>query len=123
KNYISLQKLRLLDNRNVKLNISGNYKHLSIYPLLLISFIENAFKHGTNYKGQTHIEIDIRIEENILYFNSKNLVGLKKKEVDNSGIGLDNINNQLKFLYKDKYKLLSGIKDEFYLVFLTIDLT
>ncbi|WP_417873577.1 sensor histidine kinase [Xanthomarina gelatinilytica] len=123
KNYMSLQKLRLINSDNVKLHVEGNYNHLKIYPLLLISFIENAFKHGVDNKGETNIEIDIRVNNSTLYFNTKNIMGVDRKEIDNSGIGMDNIKSQLKFLYKDKYKLLSGIKEGVYMVFLTIDLS
>jgi len=122
KNYISLQKLRLSNSEHVKLKIQDDYGQLKIYPLLLISFIENAFKYGTNSKGQTFIDMDISVNEKMLFFKIKNIIGLKKSEVDNSGIGLNNIKTQLEFLYKDKYSLLTGTVDEFYIVDLKINL-
>ena len=58
KNYISLQNLRLKDSSGVRFNVHGNLEHY-IEPLLLISFIENAFKYGTDYTGKTDINIQI----------------------------------------------------------------
>ena len=121
-NYISLQKLRLPDSKHIKIGLNGDYKHLKIYPLLLISFIENAFKHGTTSNGETFIDININVKEDFLYFKIKNIIGLKKKDIDNSGIGMDNIKNQLEYLYKDNYELLTTVKDDYYNAYLKINL-
>lgn len=122
KNYISLQKLRLNNSEQVKLKIKGDYKHLQIYPLLLISFIENAFKHGTDFKGLTFIDIAIDVSGHELSFKVKNIIGIEKKGLDGSGIGLSNIKSQLDFLYKDNYNLLAEIQDGYYIVDLKINL-
>ena len=122
KNYISLQKLRLNNSEQVKLKVKGDYKHLQIYPLLLISFIENAFKHGTDFKGQTFIDIDISVSGQELFFKAKNIIGIEKKAIDNSGIGLSNIKNQLEFLYRDNYSLSEEIQNNFYIVDLKMNL-
>lgn len=122
-NYITLQKLRLPNSNHINLAINGDYKLLKIYPLLLISFIENAFKHGTTSGGHTYIDISILIKEGCLHFKVKNIIGLKKKDIgNNSGIGMENIKTQLEYLYKDKYKLITGTQDEYYYVHLKINL-
>lgn len=104
KNYISLQLLRLKDSSGVEVNIHGdlNYK---IEPLLLISFIENAFKYGTDFTGKTTIKIKITIKDNELTLNVFNSVSYRKKSSENSGIGLENIKNRLDLLYPGAHTL------------------
>lgn len=121
-NYIALQRLRLKNTEAVKLNIKGETRHLKIYPLLLISFIENAFKYGTDYKGNTHIDIKIVVENNKLFFNVENIVGLYKRDDKNSGVGLENIKNQLKHLYSNNHNLTIKEDQTHYKVYLTINL-
>lgn len=121
-NYITLQRLRLKNTEAVKLNIKGETRHLKIYPLLLISFIENAFKYGTDFKGNTQIDIKIVVENNKLMFNVENIVGLYKRDDKNSGVGLANIKNQLKHLYNNNHELTIEEDKTHYKVYLTINL-
>ena len=104
KNYISLQLLRLKDSSGVKINVHGdlNYK---IEPLLLISFIENAFKYGTDYKGKTDIQVKISIINSELHLKVYNLSSLQTTTNKNSGIGLENIKNRLNLLYSNTHTL------------------
>lgn len=104
KNYISLQLLRLKDSSGVKINIHGdlNYK---IEPLLLISFIENAFKYGTDYKGKTDISIKISTINDQLQLVVYNLSSLQNAINKDSGIGLENIQNRLNLLYPKAHTL------------------
>ena len=104
KNYISLQLLRLKDSSGVRVNIHGdlNYK---IEPLLLISFIENAFKYGTDFKGKTNIRIRITIKNKELNLFVYNTSSYQKVKNENSGIGLENIKNRLNLLYPNSHTL------------------
>ncbi|MDV7186116.1 histidine kinase [Lutibacter sp. TH_r2] len=104
KNYISLQNLRLKDSSGVRVNIYGKIDY-KIEPLLLISFIENAFKYGTDYNGKTDIRITIKIVENKLSFEVSNYVSIHKKDDQNSGIGLKNVKNRLHLQYPNSHKL------------------
>ncbi|WP_219006474.1 sensor histidine kinase [Aquimarina litoralis] len=122
KNYVSLQRLRLANSENVKLLIKGNYEDKKIYPLLLISFIENAFKYGTDFKGNTIIDIKIQVEENTLKVTINNIIGTYKKNEDSSGIGLTNIKNRLELLYKDAHTLYIKEEENYYKVDLTLTL-
>ncbi|REG87418.1 sensor histidine kinase [Winogradskyella sediminis] len=122
KNYIALQRLRLRNTEAVKLNIKGETRNLKIYSLLLISFIENAFKYGTDYKGNTHIDIKIVVDNNKLTLNVENIIGLYKRDDKNSGVGLENIKNQLNYLYKNKHELTIEEDSSYYRVFLTLNL-
>ncbi|QRM90315.1 sensor histidine kinase [Lacinutrix sp. WUR7] len=121
-NYIALQRLRLKNTEAVKLNINGETRNLKIYPLLLISFIENAFKYGTDYKGNTQIDIKIVVSNNQLVFKAENILGLHKRDMKNSGVGLKNIENQLHYLYKNNHKLIINETKTHYKVHLTLNL-
>ncbi|MBQ4819426.1 histidine kinase [Aquimarina sp. MMG016] len=110
KNYVTLQRLRLSNSEDVKISIKGQYEKKKIYPLLLISFIENAFKYGTDFKGVTDIDIKIQIIENNLMFKVSNVIGVYRKNKDSSGVGLSNIQNRLELLYPDSHTL--EIKEE-----------
>ncbi|MDD5149241.1 MAG: sensor histidine kinase [Flavobacterium sp.] len=121
-NYIELQKLRLNNIENIYVNIHGETKNKFIEPLLLISFIENAFKYGTDYKGNTHVKIKIVIEENNLDFWVENRVEKNFPDPENSGIGISNIKNRLKLLYPDSHILTIEENDKNYLVHLNLKL-
>lgn len=121
-NYIALQRLRIKDSEDVKLNIKGDTKNLKIYPLLLIGFIENAFKYGTDYEGKTHIDIRIKIDGKTMNFLIKNYIGIYKKDSESSGIGLNNIKEQLNHLYNHKYILKIENDSGYYVVNLILQL-
>jgi len=122
KNYVQLQRLRLSDSENVSLNISGEDRGKTIHPLLFISFIENAFKYGTDFKGKTTVKINLTIHENTIYFSVINKIGAFKKEAKSSGVGLQNIKNRLNLLYPNSHELAVENNGENYVVKLTIKL-
>ncbi len=104
KNFISLQLLRIKDSSGVKVNIHGDLNY-NIEPLLLISFIENAFKYGTDFKGNTNIRIKIEVQDEILKVYVFNSVSLQNAKNENSGIGLENVKNRLMLLYPEQHTL------------------
>lgn len=122
KNYIDLQKLRLNNIENIFINIHGDTRNKSIEPMLLISFIENAFKYGTDYKGTTYVKIKISIEGNILDFWIENRIENQIKDPNNSGIGLANIKNRLNILYPNAHRLTIKETDNNYSVHLNLKL-
>lgn len=122
KNYLELQKLRLNNIENITINIHGETKNKCIEPLLLISFIENAFKYGTDYKGAAFVKIKITIEENILDFWVENKIENHRKDPENSGIGMTNIENRLNLLYPNAHKLTIIETDSNYSVHLNLKL-
>jgi len=89
---------------------------------LLISFIENAFKYGTDFKGNTLVIIEIKILQNELQFKCRNIVGRKKKANETFGIGLRNTKEQLNLLYPDKYTLQIDNDTVYFSVFLKLKL-
>ena len=121
-NYIELQKLRLNNIEDIVINVHGNTKNKFIEPLLLISFVENAFKYGTDYKGATHVKIKIFISENDLDFWIENTIENYEKDPDNSGIGLVNIQSRLDLLYPNAHELTINQDNQFYRVHLSLKL-
>ena len=120
KNYVQLQLLRLSDSENVSLHISGEDKGKYIPPLLFISFIENAFKYGTDYKGRTDVKIELSIDKESIHLNIINKIGVFKEPSKNSGVGLENVRNRLKLLYPVTHKLTVQNDGKFYTVDLTL---
>jgi LytS/YehU family sensor histidine kinase len=121
-NYIELQKLRLNNIEDIIINVHGDTKNKFIEPLLLISFVENAFKYGTDYKGAAHVKIKIFILENSLDFWIENTIENYVKDLENSGIGLVNIQNRLDLLYPNAHELTISQDNEFYRVHLNLKL-
>jgi len=108
-NYIVLEKIRVLDCE-VHLEKQGNFDDVEIVPLLLLPFIENAFKYGTGIEPGS---IDIRFEideKNYFSFYCGNKIVQKKGKVHSGGIGLDNVRKRLQLMYKNKHQL--DIKNE-----------
>jgi len=123
-NYIVLQQLRFGEDVKLGMDIKNECPDCMIEPMLLIPFIENAYKHGIGMTKEAYIDIAILVEGNHLIFtisNNYNPTSLSKDK--NSGIGLMNVKNRLKLLYPGKYVL--SIKDEagIFSVHLKLDLS
>ena len=88
----------------------------------MISFIENAFKYGTDFKGNTEVKISIYVNENELQFSCINLIGSRKNNIEDSGIGLQNTKERLELLYKEKHWLIIEEKNNRFTVNLTLKL-
>ena len=105
--YIRLQKLRKDTNYEVAVNIEAELKGFQIVPLLLIPFVENAFKHISNHlNGRNYVHVDLSRNNGSFSFcveNSKE-TQLQKTLVP-GGIGLNNVRRRLELLYPDKHQL------------------
>ena len=121
KNFISLQNLRLKDSSGVRFNVRGKLDY-NIEPLLLISFIENAFKFGTDYTGKTDITIEIKVENDILGLKVSNYISLKEKNNLSSGVGIENIKSRLNILYPNSHTLNIEESDKLFKVELLLKL-
>jgi len=111
-NYIELQRLRISDTVIINFTINGNPENYLIEPMLLIPFVENAFKHGISYIDDSKVEINLKMEKNLIHFRVENFIA--KKSEDNiaveSGIGLKNVMRRLELLYPGKHEI--SIKDD-----------
>jgi len=121
--YIDLQKLRLGDTIRLNYHASGNTAGKQIAPLLLISFVENAFKYGVNPEEQSAIDIDINIQDNLLQLlvtNSK--VKTVNGDAMKTNIGIANTRNRLQLLYNARHELAIKEDEKEFIVLLKIDL-
>ncbi|MDE3741997.1 sensor histidine kinase [Maribacter polysaccharolyticus] len=122
KSYVALQRLRLANSENVNLKITGDDHKKYVPPLLFISFIENAFKYGTDYFGKTKVQINFLILQDSIHFNVVNSIGNQKPKTNSSGLGLENIKSRLKYLYPNSHELVITDDGETYNVDLKINL-
>lgn len=123
-NYIDLERIRFDDSLEINMHLSGDLENKKIAPMLLIPLIENCFKHGASQNiGQMHIDIDIRVENDVLYFDVSNTIPEKRKKskipTRSGGIGLSNVKKRLELGYdKNDYDLNIYEKDDkFYVKF------
>ncbi|HPT20643.1 MAG TPA: histidine kinase [Bacteroidales bacterium] len=121
-NFVELQRLRLVSNQQVNMKVEGNADGYEIAPLLLVPFIENAFKHGIRATKDTLIVIDISVADGILNFRCKNDYRPDISSQINSGIGLSNVKKRLEMIYKGHYQLNTDMSNNKYVVNLIIAL-
>jgi len=121
-NFVELQKLRLTDNQRVSMKIEGNPDGYEIAPLLLIPFIENAFKHGTSTSKSATIEIAFHISNGELIFNCTNDLQPNSVSKSGSGIGLANVKKRLDLIYSGRYRLNIDTNNEKYSLTLSLSL-
>jgi LytS/YehU family sensor histidine kinase len=104
--FIELQKLRLDKGVRLEYEVIGSCADKQIPPLLLIPFIENAFKHGVNPDEDSSIQIHLRIQEESLELHVVNhKVSLGASVHEMMGIGIENTRNRLTYLYPGKHSL------------------
>lgn len=103
--YISLEKLRYDDRLKLNFKQDIDDPEQSIAPLILLPFVENAFKHGAGEsRFEIKINIDLRLQEGQLYFHLDNSCD-EESTFDSKGIGLKNVKRQLDLIYGDQYSL------------------
>jgi len=121
-NYIELQRSRLGDTAKISFTCTGNTDDKEIASLILITYIENAFKYGVNPDDNSEITITILIDNNKL--NLK-VLNNKVRNTDNTistGIGIENTKERLNLLYPGKHELDIREDEKNYSVILTINL-
>ncbi len=125
-NYISLQKLRTQTSPGIIIedNIHTQDCRHSIAPMLLIPFVENAFKHGISLNEPSWIKIKLICDNDYIYFEVRNSIHagqLNDTEKKGTGIGLANVEERLKLLYPRNHTLVTGGNGNEYTVLLTIN--
>lgn len=106
KNYLKLQELRLVNKQSIDFQIDGNPSDLKISPLLLINFIENAFKYGVIDDEDNPIKISISIHHETLKLNVENTISKDvNPDEEKSEIGLKNTKKRLEYIYENRYQL------------------
>jgi two-component system, LytTR family, sensor kinase len=124
RNYIDLEKLRYGDRFSIDLQVTSDVSECFITPLLLLPFVENAFKHSTNAITGAWITIKIKINNHELTLDVANSYdpGTLKSDHISSGIGIKNIRQRLDILYPDRYVFLTETVNNSYKTTLKINL-
>lgn len=122
--YLHLQKLRLPEHEDIRINtaITWDHQQAEIAPMLLLPFIENAFKYGISYKTFSAIDINITIEDAKLKMEVRNTDHANSTEAVSTGIGLNNVKERLQLQYDGKYQLEHKRANGMYLVSLILEL-
>ena len=114
-NYLELQRLRLPENFEVSLEKKGDFASKTIAPLLLIPFVENAFKHGVSPEEPGQIQIRIHLEGNVLEFDVRNRTVSHELAIhEQSGMGIENTKNRLNLIYGSAHSLELGEKNGYF---------
>jgi sensor histidine kinase YesM len=120
-NYIEIEKLRF-ENVEVAINLESNIDTVKIPPLLFISLIENAFKHGGISNNNLKIKINFRVTNSNLEFEIINNFVISRPVKTKKGIGLSNTKKRLKLIYKNNFTINQKIKFNFYIITIQIPL-
>ncbi|MBP6722919.1 MAG: histidine kinase [Bacteroidia bacterium] len=120
--YIVLQKLRFTDNVQIDLQVTGDLVGKEIAPLILVSFVENAFKHGISMEANSPIHIALAVSSDHIRFTVRNhKFGSFADTAAESGIGLENTRRRLEIAYPGRHHLAIVENPEEYTVTLEIN--
>jgi len=124
-NYISLQRLRTQGAADIQINVNieENFCEHDIAPMLLIPFVENAFKYGISLRNRSRISISLSCDAEKIYFDVSNTTHTRPEhdpEKEGRGIGLNNVKNRLALLYPERHELSIRQTATEYFVHLTI---
>ncbi len=104
--YIDLQRMRLGDKMNVSFIVSGKITGKKIAPLILMTFIENVFKYGISNREPSVIDIQLTADDKVIRFYCSNKLYETQRNIESTGIGIENTRQRLEHLYAEKYELL-----------------
>ena len=115
-NYVELQKIRFEEDVEIRMRIEGETAGQLIEPMLMIPFVENAFKHGVGLVANPQIEIALKFNENEMHFTVRNKItpDTQADKDNNSGIGLQNVRRRLELLYPEAHRLELSRTDEWF---------
>lgn len=122
--YITLMELRFSKKVTINIEVPKDIPDIQIPPMLFISFLENAFKHGVSYQVASFVDFKLRLTDRRLICNIKNSINKNKESFDKSysGIGLTNIRKSLELLFVKDYTLDIKESDNEFDVHLSIPL-
>ncbi len=122
-NYINLMKLRLSKKVVLTFDKPETIKDELIAPMLLLPFVENAFKHGISSKHPSEIKVSLTQDGNrFVLFTQNQVFENTEHNLDESGIGMTNTKRRLELIYPNNYELNISEKDGLFTVYLSIDL-
>lgn len=104
--YVQLMRLRYTRKVHINVDVPPQLPELKLPPLMLIIFVENAFKHGISYREESFIDIKLRVENKRLLFSCCNSKPTQVQRTnEKGGMGLQNVRQRLELLYDDDYRL------------------
>jgi two-component system LytT family sensor kinase len=119
-NYINIEQIRFADHLEVSFQYFGDLSGKMIAPLLLLPFIENAFKHGIT-GGSGWVTITLKVSGNELALRVKNSYH-QSREVHEPGLGIKNLKRRLELTYPNRHELLLARHEEYFEAYLKIEL-
>lgn len=121
KNYIDLMSLRCNEMTHINTRFDSFDENITISPLLFISLIENAFKHGTSSHKESFVKIDMGLDCDDLVFSCENSVHERRSDDrSGSGIGLENMTRRLDLIYPDAYTYKQYVENNTYIAIVRI---
>ncbi len=120
-NFIALQQLRVGKKVSIVYSVEGNPSKCKIAPLLLMTFIENAFKYGLSNHVETTIRVIIKIVDDKIIFSAENQLFDHKKTPERAGIGIENTKKRLEYLYPKTHQLTITTTEGMYSVLLVLN--
>jgi len=121
--YVELQKIRLDENVKVQLNLNGRLSEFSIAPLILMPFVENAFKYGISSHEPAPVIIEINMVYNLLNLKISNRIFHDHKTSATPGLGISNTRQRLELSYPGHHELNISDNGQIFMVNLMIQLT
>lgn len=104
--YVQLMRLRYTSKVHINVDVPPQLPELKLPPLMLIIFVENAFKHGISYREESFVNIKLRVENKRLLFSCRNSKPTQVQPTnEKGGMGLQNVRQRLELLYEDDYTL------------------
>lgn len=127
-NYIDLQNLRIASSPNISIDmqIEDIVGYYEIAPMLLIPFIENAYKHGISLKEKSWINVNLFRKDDTLHLDVHNSIHPQKEndpERYHSGTGLDNVKQRLQLLYPERHELVIRQNTKEFFIHLSLTLS
>ncbi len=122
--YIELQRHRLNDCTQVHFTYDNDQRHpgLTMAPMIMITFVENALKYGVSASVETHIHISLKVTDGVLTLSTSNPIRTRPSNEAHEGIGIENSRKRLDLIYGKDYNLDIKEKDGTFNVLLTINL-
>lgn len=102
--YMSLMRLRYTDQVSIRADFPEEVPSLRVPPLLLVTFVENAFKHGVSYQQESFVAVDIQVDGSRLHFHCRNSKAPRANDTQ-GGVGLGNVRRRLQLIYDTDYSL------------------
>ena len=119
-NFIDISRLRFNESIECETNITGDIEDVEVPPLLLLTFIENCFKHGLRDSDKVKVTMSFEVVKDYLEFTLVNSFNPESNISNEDGIGIVNTKRRLNLLFANNYVLDSTIKDNMYHLFLKI---